>query len=1169
MLSGTADLEPLATRRFGPATGGEEDKEAGHVRNKGKNQTRQAGKSLAANESDLGENEIEDNQTDDDEVESLLSVLRGPILQDLTRLHPDQNLNELVLFTGHLTQKSMPPVSFPTPSEESPRADDHSNTPEHFVAGELLGPLAQSRDSDPDVQAAESIDVVASDEDIKKVFQLSLDPVGTTCSLVVQRVGNALVLDGSFDGNGKTTSQGKSDARDSLTSKFLFYSVKMAASAGSTGDHGDGHGEDVDDKSAHVDVATGVRGDDRKTKKRTRAAVAVARETSRPLQVETAGEVSQVTAKENEGAKEPSTSASAVNADANIAEEDAGSTNGGSCDVPFARVVRWRVGDFNLLLGSNLVIARDQEDSCAVSLQLHDAADQLTSQVCLDYWLDNKINGAQRTAICIHREGLVKGYKLVNTNELPHLDLENAFPLSAPAGDADATLGSERSSFAPTAVTSGACSILSFLKDNCKEDGATYYLFKRPGASAEVCLFELMSSRQGPETSAGLRRQFAVPVATLYRRLATRLLADAAPSSRERAVRLLTQSIETLTSGPKVDASCLAGTIASRRLLAKALLPARAFAIRAPLSVQLSPPADNDKAPLEAIDLAEAPNDALVVAAETLRATLHEVHLLAAAARRHRGVASQEDDAYDGSRGNPFQVEGETLESVELQIRESLMAIWLRLALANVQQPSIALAHLLFASRIADPATLERHLDIILFWAAFLLARATAQAQIKAKAKAAGHDEALEEVEQPKASPADLSDDDLYPLGQPLAAVPPVLQLVAKGTVDVEFALNQVTQLLWRSVSKRPRRECGRDLLFESYLSLAKYYALHGRFTKAFRHLLQGVQLFKSLQSTKHVETLQLELLYLSFQSFCGIDLRERQDVASAETLVSVLSDAEAHARAKERLEKFGVQNNRQALCSHELEAYRRAWSAAQSLLESGTDGTLALGVEAKESCALAAARYGVELCSQKKHDEGKKRLLQAIELAQGQELLAARCRLAYALGTAQRLNTGVAGTPKAMKFDTGLERVFKAMVSELQSALHAFETMAADQNRAALVDALVTRTELARLHLFAFESNESSMWLLRGAFAALFAAGPLIAAVGGANKTADATQEDLEEDAHYWTVLQKLLQRACQQGLRARRDDGNLKQAYRRSLEGDGPETMLPAVEALVNASK
>lgn len=64
-----------------------------------------------------------------------------------------------------------------------------------------------------------------------------------------------------------------------------------------------------------------------------------------------------------------------------------------------------------MLLGSDLLIFANESDTVS-SLRLHDVEAEITTQTCLDYWLDNIMNDVAATAICYHKEGIVQGYQV-------------------------------------------------------------------------------------------------------------------------------------------------------------------------------------------------------------------------------------------------------------------------------------------------------------------------------------------------------------------------------------------------------------------------------------------------------------------------------------------------------------------------------------------------------------------------------------------------------------------------------------------------------------------------------------------------------------------------------------------------------------------------------------
>ncbi|RLN51683.1 hypothetical protein BBP00_00009852 [Phytophthora kernoviae] len=72
------------------------------------------------------------------------------------------------------------------------------------------------------------------------------------------------------------------------------------------------------------------------------------------------------------------------------------------------------------ILGSQVLLFSNQEHP-AVSLKLHDMDKELSLCTVLDYYLDNVIANIPELAICMHSKGLVRGYKLVETRQIPYM----------------------------------------------------------------------------------------------------------------------------------------------------------------------------------------------------------------------------------------------------------------------------------------------------------------------------------------------------------------------------------------------------------------------------------------------------------------------------------------------------------------------------------------------------------------------------------------------------------------------------------------------------------------------------------------------------------------------------------------------------------------------------
>lgn len=127
----------------------------------------------------------------------------------------------------------------------------------------------------------------------------------------------------------------------------------------------------------------------------------------------------------------------------------------------FRRVFNWRFQGLDMLLASNHMIWSSEEFP-ALSLRLHDAEQELGSMNCLDYWIQNTMESVDASVLCYHRDGLMQGYEIVKTEELPTYQRGRRL--------------ADRLRFCPEAVLTHAHSVLRFLQMNCERDGGTYLL---------------------------------------------------------------------------------------------------------------------------------------------------------------------------------------------------------------------------------------------------------------------------------------------------------------------------------------------------------------------------------------------------------------------------------------------------------------------------------------------------------------------------------------------------------------------------------------------------------------------------------------------------------------------------------------------------------------------
>ncbi|KAE9296159.1 hypothetical protein PR003_g23826 [Phytophthora rubi] len=131
----------------------------------------------------------------------------------------------------------------------------------------------------------------------------------------------------------------------------------------------------------------------------------------------------------------------------------------------FQRILKWKFNDLKMILGSQVLLFSNQEHP-AVSLKLHDMDKELSLCTVLDYYLDNVIANIPELAICMHSKGLVRGYKLVETRQIPYMS------------------GTGRPLFDVQDVSMNASMLLKFLQENCSRPNGTYWLHRKEGESS-------------------------------------------------------------------------------------------------------------------------------------------------------------------------------------------------------------------------------------------------------------------------------------------------------------------------------------------------------------------------------------------------------------------------------------------------------------------------------------------------------------------------------------------------------------------------------------------------------------------------------------------------------------------------------------------------------------
>ena len=201
---------------------------------------------------------------------------------------------------------------------------------------------------------------------------------------------------------------------------------------------------------------------------------------------------------------------------------------------PFRQVVHWQLRDMGMLLGTNQHVFSTDEHK-AMSLQLCDVSRPLHPLSILNFWLDNVMAAIPATAVCGHVNGVVKGYHILKTEELPHWPGANF--------DADAVLDN-------------AHALLSFLRAHCTRPGGSYWVLKEADADL-IRVFDLHAMFAALRAAGGEQTNpFAASVGTMAFRMAQRRSSDdsgsgaaAAAASRdehERRRELLLQCISLL-----------------------------------------------------------------------------------------------------------------------------------------------------------------------------------------------------------------------------------------------------------------------------------------------------------------------------------------------------------------------------------------------------------------------------------------------------------------------------------------------------------------------------------------------------------------------------------------------------------------------------------------------
>lgn len=328
----------------------------------------------------------------------------------------------------------------------------------------------------------EQVDFLGPAENIKRLFKLPYSQ--SRVSLAVHRVGSTLVVDGELNENDLPAgfedlpqdtlqlAQSEDVTQRLLYEKFIYESTvnsQLPAPASEEPDQ-------EQDKPAH---RAKPKKHSKKSKKARRAKQKAQQETDAAgvpdrLPISSEADFAWVAAPEARGEPVPPSPPATAPGDSRspFIPTESNSFTSAARHAPaygdsqtFQRILKWKFNDLKMILGSQVLLFSNQEHP-AVSLKLHDMDKELSLCTVLDYYLDNVIANIPELAICMHSKGLVRGYKLVETRQIPYMS------------------GTGRPLFDVQDVSMNASMLLKFLQENCSRPNGTYWLHRKEGESS-------------------------------------------------------------------------------------------------------------------------------------------------------------------------------------------------------------------------------------------------------------------------------------------------------------------------------------------------------------------------------------------------------------------------------------------------------------------------------------------------------------------------------------------------------------------------------------------------------------------------------------------------------------------------------------------------------------
>eukprot|EP01062_Namystynia_karyoxenos_P043723 TRINITY_DN3200_c0_g1_i2.p1 TRINITY_DN3200_c0_g1~~TRINITY_DN3200_c0_g1_i2.p1 ORF type:complete len:1640 (+),score=563.90 TRINITY_DN3200_c0_g1_i2:77-4996(+) len=309
---------------------------------------------------------------------------------------------------------------------------------------------------------ASEVDFIAPADNMKRLFMAPFTD-DSDLALSIHRIGDSLVLE---DGPGGREQPKREEGL--MMSKLLYYSLlkqeqEMARSEPAGGQRSSSPpAESVRSMSPPPLGAHSPSAGTASTRRDAREADQTATRSPEGTEIELAP-TSPSSSSSQVGEEEGAAGAAGRGALVESHAQEPEAAGGGRWEPrPFQRSLRWQFHDLNLLLGSNHLVMCQQDTGAEVMLRLHDAERPITSEDALELWLDNVMSNVPQVAICFHRDGVVQGYQMLHTNDLPSYAPERGFE--------------------PGEVQSYARSVLHWLKEKCACEAGSYLLIRDGGA---------------------------------------------------------------------------------------------------------------------------------------------------------------------------------------------------------------------------------------------------------------------------------------------------------------------------------------------------------------------------------------------------------------------------------------------------------------------------------------------------------------------------------------------------------------------------------------------------------------------------------------------------------------------------------------------------------------